>query len=147
MKGSPNQVVTDITNAVADRVLTVGTVTDEQQDLNAEANLTFDGSTLTVAGNLTVTGTTTTVSTTNTVISDKLIELANGTSGTPSGDAGIVVETLTLMELPILMQWTLIVRCRLIRLLPWEQMTKAMTSFFMVTQHRPTSRGIPPKMT
>tara|TARA_R110002020_G_scaffold150501_1_gene327283 strand:+ start:2955 stop:4658 length:1704 start_codon:yes stop_codon:yes gene_type:complete len=92
MKGSPNQVVTDITNAVADRVLTVGTVTDEQQDLNAEANLTFDGSTLTVAGNLTVTGTTTTVSTTNTVISDKLIELANGTSGTPSGDAGIVVE-------------------------------------------------------
>ena len=91
-KGSPNQVVTEITNSVADRLLTVGSVVEEQQDLNAEANLTFDGSTLTVAGNLTVTGTTTTISTTNTIISDKLIELANGTSGTPSGDAGIVIE-------------------------------------------------------
>lgn len=50
------------------------------------------GKNLTVGGNLTVQGTTTTISTTNTVISDKLIELANGTSGTPSGDAGIVVE-------------------------------------------------------
>ena len=47
---------------------------------------------VTIDGNLTVNGTTTTVSTTNTVISDKLIELANGTSGTPSGDAGIIVE-------------------------------------------------------
>ena len=92
MKSSPNQVVTEIANSASDRVLTVGTVTDEQQDLNAEANLTFDGSTLTVAGNLTVTGTTTTISTTNTLIADKLIELANGTSGTPSGDAGIVIE-------------------------------------------------------
>ena len=50
------------------------------------------GKNLTVGGNLTVQGTTTTISTTNTVISDKIIELANGTSGTPSGDAGIVVE-------------------------------------------------------
>ena len=47
---------------------------------------------LTVAGNMTVTGTTTTLSSTNTVISDKLYELANGTTGTPSGDAGIVIE-------------------------------------------------------
>ena len=47
---------------------------------------------LTVAGNMTVTGTTTTLSSTNTVVSDKLYELANGTSGTPSGDAGIVIE-------------------------------------------------------
>ena len=92
MNSAPNQVVSEITNAVADRVLTVGTVTDEQQDLNGEANLTFDGSTLTVAGNLTVTGTTTTISTTNTIISDKLIELANGTTGTPSGDAGLIIE-------------------------------------------------------
>ena len=50
------------------------------------------GKNLTVGGNLTVQGTTTTISTTNTVITDKIIELANGTSGTPSGDAGIVVE-------------------------------------------------------
>ena len=47
---------------------------------------------LTVAGNMTVTGTTTTLSSTNTVVSDKLYELGNGTSGTPSGDAGIVIE-------------------------------------------------------
>ena len=46
----------------------------------------------TITGDLTVNGTTTTISTTNSVVSDKLIELGNGTSGTPSGDAGIVVE-------------------------------------------------------
>ncbi len=50
------------------------------------------GKNLTVGGNLTVQGSTTTISTTNTVISDKLIELATGTTGTPSGDAGIIVE-------------------------------------------------------
>ena len=47
---------------------------------------------LTVGGNLTVTGTTTTVDTTNTVVKDSLIELGNGTSGSPSNDAGIVIE-------------------------------------------------------
>ena len=47
---------------------------------------------VTVAGDLTVNGTTTTVSSTNTEIADKLIELSNGTSGTPSGDAGLVIE-------------------------------------------------------
>ena len=50
------------------------------------------GGNLTVTGNLTVNGTTTTVSTTNTTVSDKLLELATGTSGTPSGDVGIVGE-------------------------------------------------------
>ena len=45
-----------------------------------------------INGDLTVTGDTTTVSTTNTVVSDKLLELANGTTGTPSGDAGVVIE-------------------------------------------------------
>ena len=50
------------------------------------------GGNLTVTGNLTVNGTTTTLSTTNSTISDKLIELATGTSGTPSGDVGIVGE-------------------------------------------------------
>ena len=43
-----------------------------------------------IAGNLTVSGNTTT--TTNTVIQDKLIELANGTTGEPSGDSGIIIE-------------------------------------------------------
>ena len=47
---------------------------------------------LTVAGNMTVSGTTTTLESTNSVISDKLIELATGTTGTPSGDIGIVGE-------------------------------------------------------
>ena len=46
----------------------------------------------TITGDLTVNGTTTTVSTTNTVVSDSLLELGNGTSGTPSNDAGIVIE-------------------------------------------------------
>lgn len=58
-------------------------------------NATVSGTTVAneiTVEDLTVTGTTTTLSTTNTVISDKLIELANGTSGTPSGDAGIVIE-------------------------------------------------------
>lgn len=47
---------------------------------------------LTVAGNFTVNGTTTTVATTNLVVTDSIIELGNGTSGTPTGDAGIVIE-------------------------------------------------------
>ena len=47
---------------------------------------------LVVTGDFTVSGPTSTVSTTNTVVSDKLLELANGTSGTPSGDSGLIVE-------------------------------------------------------
>ena len=50
------------------------------------------GQNLTVTGDLTVSGATTTISTTNTLIADKLLELANGTTGTPSGDAGIIIE-------------------------------------------------------
>ncbi len=46
----------------------------------------------TIEGNLTVKGTTTSFESSNTVITDKLIELGNGTTGTPSGDAGVVVE-------------------------------------------------------
>lgn len=46
----------------------------------------------TISGDLTVSGTTTTISTTNTVVSDKLLELGNGVTGTPSGDAGVIVE-------------------------------------------------------
>ena len=47
---------------------------------------------LTVTGDLTINGATTTVSTTNMVVEDKFIELGNGVSGSPSGDAGFVVE-------------------------------------------------------
>ena len=45
-----------------------------------------------VTGNLTINGTTATVNTTNTTITDKIIELGTGTSGTPTGDAGLVIE-------------------------------------------------------
>ena len=51
--------------------------------LNTNGDVTIDG-------NLTVNGDTTTVSTTNTVVSDKLIELANGTS--TGADSGIIIE-------------------------------------------------------
>ena len=57
----------------------------------AAGNKTFSGN-LTVGGNLTVNGTTSTLNTTNSVVKDKLIELGNGTSGSPSGDAGLVIE-------------------------------------------------------
>ena len=46
----------------------------------------------TIAGNLTVSGTTTSVNTTNTNITDKLLELGNGTTGSASGDAGVIIE-------------------------------------------------------
>ena len=45
-----------------------------------------------MSGNLTVNGTTTSIQTTNSVVKDALIELGNGTSGTPSNDAGLVIE-------------------------------------------------------
>ena len=49
-------------------------------------------STVTIEGNLDVKGTTTTINTTNTEIKDKLIELGSGTTGTPSGDMGIIMD-------------------------------------------------------
>lgn len=50
------------------------------------------GENLTIAGNFQVNGTTTIVQTTNLSVTDKLIELATGTTGTPSGDSGVVIE-------------------------------------------------------
>ena len=47
---------------------------------------------LTVAGTMTVSGGVTSLETTNSTVSDKLIELATGTTGTPSGDVGLVFE-------------------------------------------------------
>ena len=57
----------------------------------AAGNKTFSGN-LTVGGNLTVQGSTSTLSSANTVVTDKIFELGNGTSGSPSGDTGIVME-------------------------------------------------------
>jgi len=54
--------------------------------------ITDDGSTVTITGNLTINGTTTTVNATNTVVSDRLLELANGSTGTPTADSGLVIE-------------------------------------------------------
>ena len=84
-----------ITQAVIDNVNINGTQIGHTDDTDlitlADQAVTIAGS-LTLSGGLTVNGTTTTVATTNTVVSDSLIELANGTSGSPSNDAGIVIE-------------------------------------------------------
>ena len=66
-------------------------------DMSDAGSATFNnnisvGGNATITGNLTVNGTTTTANTTNTVISDRLIELGNGTTGTPGNDMGIVLE-------------------------------------------------------
>ncbi len=45
-----------------------------------------------ITGDLTVNGSTTTVSSTNTTIADSILELATGTTGTPSNDVGLVIE-------------------------------------------------------
>ena len=60
------------------------------QAVATDSDVTFDD--VTVSGNLTVNGTTTTAASTNTVITDKLIELGNGQTGSPSGDLGLVFE-------------------------------------------------------
>jgi hypothetical protein len=67
------------------------TVSGDTISIGLPNNVTI-GNNLTVTGNLTVSGTTTSLETTNSVITDKLIELANGTTGTPSGDVGLVFE-------------------------------------------------------
>ena len=66
-------------------------------DIAAAGDSTFNnnltvGNNLVVTGNLTVNGTTTTLATTNSTISDRLIELGNGTTGTPGNDMGLVFE-------------------------------------------------------
>ena len=60
------------------------------QAVATSSNVTFGN--LILSGDLTVNGTTSTVSSTNTTMTDSLIELGNGTTGTPSNDAGIVIE-------------------------------------------------------
>ena len=59
-------------------------------DITASA-VTVSGDAV-ITGDLTVNGSTTTVSSTNTTISDSLLELATGTTGTPANDVGIVIE-------------------------------------------------------
>jgi len=56
-----------------------------------DTSATFSGNVI-VTGDFTVNGTTTTVATTNTTNTDNIYELATGTTGSPSNDAGIVIE-------------------------------------------------------
>ena len=60
------------------------------QAVGTSDNVTFND--VTISGNLDVNGTTTTIDTTNTTVTDSIIELANGTTGTPANDAGLVIE-------------------------------------------------------
>ena len=60
------------------------------QEVATSSNVQFAN--LVLSGNLTVNGATSTVSSTNTTIEDALIELGTGTSGSPSNDAGFVIE-------------------------------------------------------
>ena len=56
-----------------------------------DTSSTFSGNVI-VSGNFTVNGTTTTLNSDNKTITDALIELANGTTGSPSNDSGIIIE-------------------------------------------------------
>ena len=73
-----------------------GTAVSIGQAVSTSSNVTFADVAATgnvvVTGNFTVNGTTTTVSSTNTTIEDALIELGNGTTGSPANDAGFVIE-------------------------------------------------------
>tara|TARA_R110002051_G_scaffold212271_1_gene277463 strand:- start:3359 stop:6805 length:3447 start_codon:yes stop_codon:yes gene_type:complete len=63
----------------------VGNVFDSSVTASADGSVTIEG-------DLTVEGTTTSIDTVNLTVEDKLIELAHGTAGAPSGDAGIIIE-------------------------------------------------------
>ena len=91
--GASNTTIAGISNLTAGGInITGNSITSADSSvIEMGEGLSITGN-LTVSGNMTVSGTTTTLETTNSVISDKLIELANGTSGTPSGDIGIVGE-------------------------------------------------------
>lgn len=87
----------DVTSAATfDSTVTVtGNLTVSSNTIKSSTGntaITLSDTSVTIAGDLTVNGTTTTLSTTNTVVKDSLIELANGTTGTPVNDAGLVIE-------------------------------------------------------
>lgn len=91
----------DVTGSIAGATATMtgavtgGTLTDGAFSVTSGAitgATTIAATDLTLAGNLVVNGTTTTVSSTNTTISDKLLELGTGSTGSASGDAGIIIE-------------------------------------------------------
>ncbi len=69
----------------------VGKVSAVNPGGSGSGTLTITGNQI-ISGDLTVNGTTTTVNSTNTTITDKLLELASGTTGSPSGDVGLIFE-------------------------------------------------------
>jgi hypothetical protein len=75
---------------ITDGAVAIGQAVATNSDVQFN-DLQVDGDAV-VTGNLTVNGTTTTIATTNQVVSDTLIELGNGTTGSPANDAGIVIE-------------------------------------------------------
>ena len=77
--------------AVGTAIASKAVVLDSNKDYTGIRNITTTGNAI-IGGDLTVNGTTTTVDTTNMVVSDALIELGSGTTGTPSNDAGLVIE-------------------------------------------------------
>src|SRR6056300_969838 len=79
----------DLAGSIANAKLTNSTITVAGDSGSNAVDL---GDTLTVTGDLTVNGTTTTLATTNSTVTDTLIELGNGITGTPANDSGIVIE-------------------------------------------------------
>ena len=77
---------------VADTAITLTTAAQPNiTSVGTLSSLTTSGN-ATIGGNLTVNGTTTTLNTTNSVVSDRLIELGIGTTGSPANDMVIVME-------------------------------------------------------
>ena len=78
-----------VTIGLPDDIAISGELEGGSLDINGNADISGN---LVLGGNLTVSGTTTSVSTTNTTVSDKLLELGTGTTGSASGDSGIIIE-------------------------------------------------------
>ena len=81
----------DATKIASNSILTRHIDDDQVTGDQLADNITIAGN-LTVTGNLTTNGSSVTNSSSNTTIEDALIELGTGTSGSPSTDAGIVIE-------------------------------------------------------
>jgi len=80
------------TDQITDSAVTTGKIADDAITAAKLADSITYGSDLTISGNLTVSGTTVAVATTNTRVDDAIISLAQGTSGSPSEDAGILID-------------------------------------------------------
>ena len=80
------------TNQLTDSSVTEGKIANLAVSGGKLANNLTYGSDLTVSGNLTVSGTTVAVATTNTRVDDALITLAQGTSGSPTEDSGLLID-------------------------------------------------------